>query len=167
LAVTRTSVTFQGPKVTSLVAAVSRWRVGNPLKICSLEDLARPDVTLINRIPGSGTRLWLDTQLGKLSIPGSAVHGYSHEVRTHTALADAICQGRANVGLGLEAAARQYNLDFIPLFQERFDLVLPQEQVGNQRLRPLFEFIESAEFRKLVKELGGYDTAHTGEQIKA
>jgi len=140
---------------------------GNPLKIRSLEDLTRPDVTLVNRIPGSGTRLWLDTQLGKLSIPGSAVLGYNHEVRTHTALAEAIRQGKANVGLGLEAAARQYSLDFIPLFQERFDLVLPQEQVGDQRLQPLFEFIESAEFRKLVEELGGYDTAHTGEQIKA
>jgi putative molybdopterin biosynthesis protein len=138
---------------------------GNPLSIHGLPDLARPDVLLINRNRGSGTRLWLDRQLRLLGLPSEAVRGYEQEVRTHTAVAEAVAQGRASAGIGLLAAARQRGLDFIPLFQERYDLVLPQEDLGSPRLQPLFDLLASGEYRQSVAALSGYETAHTGEQL--
>jgi molybdate-binding protein len=138
---------------------------GNPHRIRSLEDLARPDLILINRNPGSGTRLWLDKQLSRLGISYQQVRGYTQETRTHTGVAQAILQGKADVGLGIQAAASQYGLDFIPLFQERYDLVIPGEQVESQRLQPLLNHLQSAEFRRAMDSLGGYDTAHTGDRL--
>jgi len=138
---------------------------GNPHRIHQLEDLARPDVRIINRNRGSGTRLWLDHQLHRLSLPAQALHGYEREARTHIAVAEAINGGRADAGLGVEAAARKYDLDFIPLFQERFDLVMPREQISDQHLRPFFDILSSLHFRRTVEALGGYQTEHTGDQI--
>jgi putative molybdopterin biosynthesis protein len=138
---------------------------GNPLGIRGLQDLAREDVLLINRNPGSGTRLWLDRQLRLMGLPSEAVRGYDQEVHTHTAVAEAVAQGRANAGIGLQAAARQFSLDFIPLFQERYDLVLPEEDLGGPSLQPLFELLNSGQFRKAVTALSGYETAHTGERL--
>ena len=140
-------------------------RQGNPLNIGGLPDLSRPEVRFINRNPGSGTRLWLDQQLENLGIPAETVQGYGKSVRTHTELARAVSRGEADVGLGIEAAARLYGLDFIPLFQERFDLVISGESVGDRRLMPVFDYLESAQFRSEVDQLGGYDTARTGDQI--
>jgi putative molybdopterin biosynthesis protein len=138
---------------------------GNPLAIHGLEDLARPEVVLINRNRGSGTRLWLDRQLEILSIHPNTLNGYNREARTHTAVAETVARGKASVGLGLRASARQFGLDFIPLFQERFDLALAQELLESRRLQPLFDYLQSAEFRRAVEGLGGYETAHTGDQI--
>jgi len=140
---------------------------GNPKQIHSLMDLGREDITMINRNRGSGTRLWLDRQLAQLSLPPQTLRGYSREVRTHTAVAEAIHQGKADAGLGLRAAALQLKLDFIPLFQERFDLVFPQEQAQNHSLVPVFDFLYDAKFRKAVETLGGYQTTHMGDQISS
>jgi putative molybdopterin biosynthesis protein len=138
---------------------------GNPLEIHGLEDLARPEVILVNRNRGSGTRLWLDRQLEMLSLHPNSLNGYNREVRTHTAVAEIVARGKASVGLGLQAAARQFGLGFIPLFQERFDLVLAQELLESRRLQPLFDYLQNAEFRRAIEGLGGYETTHTGEQI--
>jgi putative molybdopterin biosynthesis protein len=81
-------------------------------------------------------------------------------------VAEAINTGKADAGLGVAAAAHKYNLDFIPLFQERFDLVMSSEQIDDPRLRPLFEILTSLQFRRQVQELGGYQTDHTGDQFK-
>jgi putative molybdopterin biosynthesis protein len=120
---------------------------------------------MVNRKRGSGTRLWLDHQLERLSISPQRLRGYDHEVRMHTAVAAAVQQGTADVGLGLLAAARQFELDFIPLFQERFDLVVPKEKVDDRSLMRTFDYLVSGEFRRTLDELGGYETSHTGEQI--
>lgn len=138
---------------------------GNPLGIRALEDLARPEVRLVNRNRGSGTRLWLDRELARLGIPPEAVAGYDHEVPTHTAAAQAVAQGYAHVGLGLEAVARLYHLDFIPLFQERYDLVLPEAPASGPDLSALLDLVHGAPFRQEVSALGGYETVHTGEQL--
>ena len=138
---------------------------GNPKAIHSLVDLRKPDVNLINRNRGSGTRLWLDRQLEALSIPVDELHGYGRGVRTHTAGAEAVSQGKADVGLGLFAAALQFNLDFIPLFEERFDLALPAEQVEDASLRPFLDFLQTAAFRRLVTGLGGYNPEHSGDWL--
>jgi putative molybdopterin biosynthesis protein len=140
---------------------------GNPRQVRGLQDLARPDLTLINRIRGSGTRLWLDRQLHLLGIDAQSVHGYNREARTHTAAAESIRSGRADVGLGLQAAALQHDLDFIPLFQERFDLAIMEELLQNHRLAPFMDYLNSGEFRRSVAVLEGYDTAHTGDRLVA
>jgi putative molybdopterin biosynthesis protein len=137
---------------------------GNPLRIRGVEDLAREDVRLVNRNRGSGTRLWLDKQLEKLGIPHDRVHGYNQEAHTHTAVAAAIQHGRADAGLGLYAAAHMARLDFIPIFQERYDLVLPEEQYQQNGVQSLLDYLQSRPFRSLVDSLGGYDTQHMGEE---
>jgi putative molybdopterin biosynthesis protein len=138
---------------------------GNSKQIRDLADLARKGVTLINRNRGSGTRLWLDRQLGLLGIPGAQVRGYRIEARTHIEVAEAILLGRADAGIGLEAAARQFGLDFVPLYQERFDLVLPEEELHEETFQPLLDYLQSAEFRGAVERLGGYDTTQTGNLL--
>jgi len=136
---------------------------GNPKQIRGLADLVRPEVTFVNRQRGSGTRLWLDHELGRLGLSGARIHGYDREVRTHTECAGLVAQGRADTALGLHAAARQQGLDFIPFFFERYDLILPQEQV--EALHPLLDTLQTGAFRRDVESLDGYDTTHTGEQI--
>lgn len=136
---------------------------GNPRQLRTLEDLAREDVVLINRNRGSGTRLWLDQRLHGLGIHPQQVRGYEQGVSTHTEVAQAVARGQADAGLGLLAAARQFGLDFIPLFQERYDLVIPQEQHASPLLQPLLDRLQAGDFRRAVEALGGYDTMHTGE----
>jgi putative molybdopterin biosynthesis protein len=136
---------------------------GNPKAIHSLSDLARPDVTFINRNPGSGTRLWLDRQLQILGIPTKSIQGYGNSVSTHTECGQSIQAGKADVALGLQASARQFGLDFIPLFQERYDIVYPQEQ--GLMLAPLLDTLQTGAFRHRVEALTGYEMTHTGEQI--
>jgi putative molybdopterin biosynthesis protein len=136
---------------------------GNPKAIHALADLAREDVTLVNRNPGSGTRLWLDNHLRAENIPIENIRGYDTSVSTHTACANLIKSGRADVALGLQASAHQFGLDFIPLFKERYDLVFMQEH--SNLLDPLMDTIQTRSFRRSVNALTGYDTSHTGERI--
>jgi putative molybdopterin biosynthesis protein len=138
-------------------------RAGNPKGVHSLADLAREDLTFINRNPGSGTRLWLDHQLKEEALPIDRIHGYSNEVNTHTGCASLVSTEQADVALGLRAAAHQLGLDFIPLFHERYDLIFMQEQ--NNVLLPLLDMIQTKPFRKRIKAMTGYDTAHSGELI--
>jgi len=138
---------------------------GNPHNIRGLEDLTREDIRFINRNRGSGTRIWLDEQLSRMGISADQVPGYSNEVCTHTDVAVAIKQGQAQIGLGIQAAALSHQLGFVPLFQERYDLVLPHEHVTQNQLTPMFDTFYSGDFRRAVEGLGGYDVAHLGEQI--
>jgi len=136
---------------------------GNPQGVRGASDLAQAGLRFINRNPGSGTRLWLDGELQRLGIPPEKIDGYERVVNTHTECARAIASGGADAALGLQASARQYNLDFIPLFEERYDLVLPREQ--ENALSPLLEHIQTAAFRRDLNTLTGYNTSHSGEQI--
>ncbi len=136
---------------------------GNPKGIHSLADLAREDVIFVNRNPGSGTRLWLDHQLKAMDISSASIHGYPSAFSTHTACASLVQAGKADVTLGLRAAAHQFGLDFIPLFHERYDLIFTQEHCKS--LDPLLDTLQSITFHRRVDALTGYDTTHTGEQI--
>jgi putative molybdopterin biosynthesis protein len=136
---------------------------GNPKGVRSAADLAQAGLRFINRNPGSGTRLWLDGELERLGIPSETIAGYERVVNTHTECARAIASGEADAALGLQASARQHNLDFIPLFEERYDLILPREQENT--LAPLLEHIQTAAFRRDLNALTGYNTSHSGEQI--
>jgi putative molybdopterin biosynthesis protein len=136
---------------------------GNPKGIHAIPDLARSDVIFVNRQKGSGTRLWLDSELHRLGIPAERIGGYRREMRTHTECALSVQRGEADAALGLQASARQHGLDFIPLFHERYDLTIPQEQTST--VAPILDYLQSGDFRRDVAALSGYDTTHTGEQI--
>lgn len=136
---------------------------GNPKGIKNVSDIARANVKFINRNAGSGTRLWFDAELKKQSIDSTHINGYGSTVKTHSEAAALILQGKADVSIGLQAAAHQHELDFIPLFEERYDLILPREQEKN--LNPLLDYIQTMDFRSSLIPLSGYNTQHSGEQI--
>jgi putative molybdopterin biosynthesis protein len=136
---------------------------GNPKRIKRITNLARPDVRFVNRNNGSGTRLWFDAELRRTREGPAGIQGYDHIVNTHTEAAALIEAGRADAALGLQAAAHQHGLDFIPLFEERYDLVLPHEQ--EKTLSPILDYIQAVEFRRSLDSLTGYNTAHSGELI--
>jgi putative molybdopterin biosynthesis protein len=136
---------------------------GNPKRIQSLVDLIGGGITFLNRNPGSGTRLWLEREALRTGLPLGLIPGYERFVHTHTEAANAVAEGAADAALGLEAAARGKNLDFIPLFVERYDLVYQGET--SHALEILLNALVSAEFRHEMDALPGYETAHTGEQI--
>jgi len=138
---------------------------GNPLGISGLEDLANKRVRFINRQPGSGTRIWLDQQLEQLGLGYDQIRGYEREVNTHMQVAGEVLGRGADVGLGLQAAAIQSELDFIPLFNERYDLVIPEEQFHNPSLIPALETLHSKKFRRAVESLGGYNAQDSGAEI--
>lgn len=139
---------------------------GNPHQIRGLEDLGRDDLTFINRETGSGTRLWLDYQLRNLGVESAQIRGYTREVSTHSQVAAAVLQAQADLGLGVLAAARKSGLDFIPLFEERFDLVIPDEHFQSALLLPALDYLHTAEFRRAVQDLGGYDPQETGNEVQ-
>lgn len=151
--------------LVTLAHRTQGWMVapGNPRQIRSAADLLQPGIRFINRNPGSGTRLWLDGELHRLGIAPSAIPGYEIIAQTHTQAAAAIQLGQADAALGLEAAAIQHGLDFVPLFAERYDLVLPDEQL--KTLAPLLDTLQTQSFRRGMDGLRGYDTTHTGEEI--
>jgi molybdate-binding protein/DNA-binding HxlR family transcriptional regulator len=136
---------------------------GNPKGIKSIGDIASPKVRFMNRNAGSGTRLWFDMELKRLKIPIESVNGYEREVSTHTEAADLIVTNKADVALGLQAAAYQRGLEFIPLFEERYDLVLPSE--FEDALLPILDYLQTSTFRNSLESLTGYNTVHSGEQI--
>jgi putative molybdopterin biosynthesis protein len=136
---------------------------GNPKGIKKISDVSNPSVRFINRNSGSGTRLWLDAELRRLKIPTGKINGYARVVKTHSATASAIQMGKADAALGLQAAAHQHGLDFIPLFEERYDLLLPRENA--KALMPLLDYIQTLDFRNSLTPLTGYNATHSGEQV--
>jgi putative molybdopterin biosynthesis protein len=137
---------------------------GNPQGLEGLVDLAQPDVQLVNRQAGSGTRVWLDAQLKALGIAPESVKGYDHEELTHLSVARIVEQGEATVGLGIFAAAKAYALDFVPLTQECYQLAFPERVWRSPEARSLVEVIRSGRFKEAVNALGGYDTSETGTE---
>jgi molybdate-binding protein len=136
---------------------------GNPKGIRRIADIAKPNIRFVNRNAGSGTRLWFDSELHKLNIPPDKVNGYGKVVKTHSEAAMFIANNKADTALGLQAAAHQHGLDFIPLFEERYDFVLPRE--NEKTLAPIIDYLQTATFRTELNTLTGYNSAHSGEQI--
>ena len=138
---------------------------GNPKGIKSLEDLIRLKVEFVNRQRGAGTRVLLDYHLKKIAVHPNSIVGYSQEEYTHLGVAAAVASGRADCGLGIAAAAQALDLDFIPLFKERYDLVIPNAHAGSDLLAPLFGLLADSDFRKAVSQLMGYDVSVMGTKI--
>jgi putative molybdopterin biosynthesis protein len=97
-------------------------------------------------------------------VPDS-IRGYNQEEYTHLAVAAAVAGGRADCGLGISAAARALQLDFVPLFQERYDLVVPRQHAAGDLLAPLFALLADGEFRDAVMNLPGYDVSVMGTVV--
>jgi putative molybdopterin biosynthesis protein len=154
-----------------LVVTLSEWQQGlivargNPKGISGPADLARPDVTLVNRDPGSGSRTLLDAWLRAAGIMPAQVHGSAREVPTHLAVGEAVESGTADVGPGILAVARMLELDFVPLQQERYDLVIPLEFLNTPSVQALLDVAVSTPFRGELEALGGYDTSRTGTVV--
>jgi putative molybdopterin biosynthesis protein len=139
---------------------------GNPKGIGGIQDLTRGDITFVNRQAGSGTRVLLDYKLEALGIPSSDIPGYDHEEFTHMAVAVDVLSGAADCGLGIFAAAKALNLDFIPLEREQYDLIVPTAALGQAGIQAVLDTIRSSAFRERVRALGGYDPAKSGQLWK-
>jgi putative molybdopterin biosynthesis protein len=140
-------------------------RKGNPKGVKGLEDLTQPEVQFVNRQRGAGTRVLLDYHLNLMGMSADSILGYTQEEYTHLGVAAAIASGRADCGLGISAAAQALDLDFIPLFQERYDLVIPKEHAESALLAPLFELLADRNFQDAVSKLPGYDVSVMGRII--
>jgi putative molybdopterin biosynthesis protein len=140
-------------------------RKGNPKGIKTLGDLTQPEVQFVNRQRGAGTRVLFDYQLNLMGMSPDSILGYTQEEYTHLGVASAVASGRADCGLGIAAAAQALDLDFIPLFQERYDLVIPKEHAESELLAPLDKLLADRDFQNAVAKLPGYDISVMGKII--
>jgi putative molybdopterin biosynthesis protein len=138
---------------------------GNPKSIAALSDLARKDITFVNRQPGSGTRVLLDYQLQKLHLEPGSIRGYEREEFTHMAVAVAVASGLADVGLGVKSAAHALGLHFVAVGEEQYDLLFLRSFYDSDGGTRLLDVIRSSGFRAAVETLGGYDARRSGEVI--
>lgn len=136
---------------------------GNPKGIKGIEDLCREDVSFVNRQAGAGTRVLFDYKLEQLGIRPDSIRGYDHDEFTHMAVAVDVLSGAADCGMGIFAAAKALDLDFVPIEREQYDLIVPSAMLDNPNIDTLMETIRSQEFRDRVFALGGYDPSKSGE----
>ena len=136
---------------------------GNPLRIRSLDDLARPRIRFVNRQAGSGTRVLFDTLLAARGIDPRAIRGYDTAEITHAAVATAVASGAAHAGLGVEPAARAYKLDFIPVVEERYLLACKLSTLGTAPVQAILALLRGAAFRRAIEGVPGYRIDHPGE----
>ncbi len=137
---------------------------GNPKGIKGVEDLLREDVRIVNRNKGAGTRVLLDLRLKEIAKRKGVsfeeltrrIRGYTYEVKTHTAVAAAVAQGKADVGIGIRAAAEMYNLDFIPLGWEEYDFLIRIDRLSERPVKAFLDVLRSEEFRRRLESLPGY-----------
>jgi putative molybdopterin biosynthesis protein len=115
---------------------------GNPLGLHGIADAARKTVRFVNRQRGSGTRQLFDRLLARAGIASAAIRGYAEEEFTHQAVAAVIAAGRADAGLGVHAAAARFGLDFIPLAQESYFLIIPPQLRDDPRIEALLDLIQ-------------------------
>jgi putative molybdopterin biosynthesis protein len=139
---------------------------GNPLGLVALDDLVRVGVRYVNRQRGAGTRVLLDHELAQRGIAPGAIEGYAREEPTHLAVAATIAAGRADCGLGVQAAARAFGLDFVPVTEEPYDLVLEAATLDDPIVAPLLALLDDAAFRDAIVAMGGYSTRETGRRIR-
>jgi molybdopterin molybdotransferase/putative molybdopterin biosynthesis protein len=136
---------------------------GNPKALANLKDLARSGIRFVNRQAGSGTRVLLDHELKKQNIDPACIAGYEREEFTHMAVGVAIASGLADAGLGVRAAATALELDFIPLAEEEYDLVIARAFYESERGAKLMRIIRSDPFKRAVAALGGYNPERAGD----
>jgi putative molybdopterin biosynthesis protein len=139
---------------------------GNPRGYSTLTQAVEAGARMVNRNRGAGTRVWLDRLLYAAGIDPEGVRGYDHEVNTHEQAARAVAGGAADVAVGIYAAALGQGLDFMPLMEERYDLVMPAPVHQSELLAPLLMLLDSDDFKRDIDGLGGYVTKETGAVSK-
>ncbi len=139
---------------------------GNPLGLTGLDDVVRPGLRYVNRQRGAGTRVLLDHEISRREINPEQITGYAREEHTHLAVAAAVAAGRVDCGLGVFAAARAFELDFVPVTREPYDLVLDASALADPVIEPLWELLADERFKQSVEALGGYDTSEMGRRIR-
>lgn len=138
---------------------------GNPLGLRTLKDLVRSRARYVNRQRGAGTRILLDLKLKEAGIGREDVAGYDHEEFTHLAVAAAVQSGSADAGLGIRGAAKALGIDFVPLYWEDYQLVMPRPLLDDPLLGPLLAILRDPAFAARVEALGGYDTQGMGSLV--
>lgn len=138
---------------------------GNPKGIATIQDLFREGIRFINRQAGSGTRVLLDFELDRHNLDADAITGYDQDEYTHMAVAVAVLSGKVDVGLGIKSAARALGLDFVPLVEERYDLLIPGQMFDTPMIAKVLDVMQLADFRQAIKLLGGYSTRETGQLV--
>jgi molybdate transport repressor ModE-like protein len=142
-------------------------RSGNPKKVRGLDDLVRPDIRMVNRQRGSGTRALLEFLISAAGIERDRIHGYETEEMTHGAVAALIAGHQADAGLGVQAAAALYRLDFVPVCVERYYLACRKETLDDERMKRLLGFVASERFSTIVATLPGYAADGAGAVLDA
>ena len=138
---------------------------GNPLGIEAFADIAKPGVRYVNRQRGSGTRILTDYLCKQNELDTAAIYGYDREELTHTSVAAQIVSGSADAGMGIYSAAKLYDLDFIPICIEEYDLIVPDHAWDTPQVRAMLETMKSDAFREKILSLGGYTVENPGEII--
>lgn len=138
---------------------------GNPLGIASLRDLARPGLHYVNRAIGTGTRVLLDELMAQAGLQSSAIMGYQDTEPSHTAVAQAVAGGTADVGLGIESAARARGLDFVPLVHEDYYLVCLATALAQAPTQALLAVLQSAGWQARLARIPGYQPSRSGEVL--
>ena len=128
----------------------------NPKNITSISSLCDSDIRYINRQKGSGTRILFDYLCKKERISSDSIHGYDHEEFTHNDVAKLIANGEADAGMGVHAAAKLYDLDFIPIYSEQYDLLIPDTMKNHPGIIEILDILKSEEFAEKAAMLGGY-----------
>lgn len=139
---------------------------GNPKQIRGWQDLARENITVLNRRSGSSARILLDIQLKRLGIPASRVRGYDRVMKSHLTMAAAIAAGEADLAIGTERISRQIDgLDFIPLLEERYDFVIRKDQMESEEIQGLMKILQMPAFRNEISRFSGNDYRDLGKII--
>lgn len=138
---------------------------GNPQNIQDLNDVVAKSVSYINRQKGSGTRVLLDYLLKKYEMDATEIKGYEREEFTHLAVSAAVNNGTAHVGLGILAAAQAFDLDFIPIGEERFDLCILTTSWNKKPIQKMLKILNDQRFQEEIEMLGGYDIRDCGKLL--
>ncbi len=155
------------------VISFARWEIGiavaahNPLNIRGFEDMARRQVKIVNREPGSGARIALDDALSRLKLSRDRIAGYRREASGHLEVSAAIAGGLADMGVTLKVAADAYGLGFIPIREERYDLAIGASDMETSAVQVMLEALNSGHFAREVAALCGYDTRAMGTVVAA
>lgn len=139
---------------------------GNPLNIQKFRDITREGIRYVNRQKGSGTRILTDYLCRTEQVDPASVYGYEREELTHTSVAAQIASGSADVGMGIYSAAKLYDLDFIPICIEEYDLLIPNHAWDTPMVQQLLATLKSEPFREKITAMGGYTLEHPGEVIR-
>ena len=138
---------------------------GNPLNIKEFRDIKKPGISFVNRQKGSGTRILTDYLCKKEGIDTVDIYGYDREELTHTAVAAQIAGGTAHAGMGIYSAAKLYDLEFLPVCEEEYDLLIPEREWEIPQVRALIKTLKSEAFREKILSMGGYSLTSPGEII--